>query len=288
MSELIWSTLRLSVPIVFAALGGLFSERSGVANVALEGLLLVGAFVAGAVAATTHNLELAIAAALVATMICSLGFGVICIFGRADQIVVGMGFNMLVAGIIPVLCKSWFEVTGSTPALSGENRLSSGFVLMVLAFIAAAVAHLIFGRTLFGLRLSAAGEEPYALQTQGLSYRWYRLVGLAICGALVSLGGVSLSLWQGSGYIRDMAAGRGFIALAALIFGGWRPWPTLVACLLFSFADAVQIQLQGQTIADIKMPSQLIQVLPYIFTLFILALGRQKMQAPRAINTELD
>lgn len=287
MNEILWSTLRLCIPVLFAALGGLFSERAGVANVALEGLLLIAAFVAGAVAAVTHNLELAILASLFATVLSSVVFGLICTYGRADQIVVGMGFNMLAAGLIPVFCKSWFEVTGSTPALAADDRIKSGYILVLGAFAAVLLAHGFFRGTLFGLRLSAAGEEPRALETQGLSYRKYRLIGLAICGALVSFGGICLSLWQGSGYVRDMSAGRGYIALAALIFGGWRPLPTLFACLLFSFADAIQIQLQGQSIGDIKIPSQIIQILPYAFTLLLLAFGRHRMQAPRAINSEL-
>lgn len=286
--DLLLSTLRLSVPLIFAALGGMMSERSGVANIALEAYLLVSAFAGAAVTALTGQLWLGVAAGLMASTCTALLFGATCIWGRGDQIVVGTGFNLLAVGLIPVINKSIFDITGSTPSLPTELRFHTPWIFFVLAVLGVSCLFYLFRSTRHGLRIIAAGENPAALVTQGVSYRRVRLRAVVEGGCIAGLGGVYLSLCQGSGYIREMSAGRGFIALAALIFGAWKPLPTLVACLFFAFTDAVQIQLQGQKIGDITVPNQFVQILPYVATLIVLVFYARRISAPAAINRDVN
>ena len=283
------SILRLSIPLLFAAYGGLISERSGLANVALEGKLLISAFVGAAVAATTQNPWLGLVAGVAAGAAGGWLFGALALYSRADHIVIGTAFNMLVAGLIPTITRSWFGVTGSTPQLERSARLPSDFGFFVVAIVIGGLLYWALRETRWGLRLKAAGDEPEALRVQGVSARGVRLWASALAGAVVAFGGIDLSLCQGSGYIRDMAGGRGFIALAALIFGGWRPVQTGLACLLFAAADAAQMLLQGKSVFDWVIPNSIVQIVPYIATLMVLALRRTgpAASAPRAINRPL-
>ncbi len=278
------SALRLSVPLFFAAYGGLISERAGLANVALEGLLLLSAFVGAATVATTGNPWIGLVAGISAGAIGGLVFGLSAVKSRADHIVIGIAFNMLVAGIIPTVCRAWFGVTGGTPQLDRDMRLTSDTSFLFLALIIGGILFWALRATRWGLRLKAAGDKPEALIVQGVSAAAVRIRASVLCGAVVGIGGVNLSLCQGSGYIRDMAGGRGFIALAALIFGGWKPVQTGIACLLFAFADAVQMLLQGKSIFDYAIPNSIVQIVPYAATLLLLALRRSTMNAPKAIN----
>lgn len=287
MKELLVSAMRLSVPLIFAALGGLMSERSGVANIALEALLLFSAFASGAVTALTGDVFLGVAAGLAAAAVVGAIFGSICLWGRGDQVVVGTGMNLLAAGLIPVITKAMFDRTGSTPALSSELTFHQPVYFFVVAVVAFIALEFTFRRTRHGLRITAAGENPLALRTQGVSDRKVRLRAIVEGSVIAGIGGVYLSLCQGSGYIRDMSAGRGFIALAALIFGAWRPWSTFLACLFFAFTDAIQIQLQGQKIGSFVIPNQFVQIFPYVATLLVLVLASRKMAAPAAINRNL-
>ncbi len=285
--ELIISAMRLSVPLIFAALGGLMCERSGVANIGLEALLLFSAFASGAVTALTGDMYLGIAAGLACAVVVGGIFGVICLWGRGDQIVVGTGINLLAAGLIPVITKAIFDRTGSTPALTSAQTLHEPFWFFIIGVIAFIGLEFIFRRTRHGLRITAAGENPLALRTQGVNDRVVRLRAILEGSAIAGIGGVYLALCQGSGYIRDMSAGRGFIALAALIFGAWRPWSTFLACLFFALTDAVQIQLQGKSFGTFAVPNQLIQIFPYVATLLILVVASRKMAAPAAINRDV-
>lgn len=281
------STLRVSVPLLFAAYGGLISERAGLANVALEGLLLMSAFTGAATVALTQNPWLGLGAGILAGALGGLIFGISAIKSRADHIVIGIAFNMLVAGLIPTVCRAWFGVTGGTPQLGRESRLTSDASFFVVAILVGAILWWALRATRWGLRLKAAGDEPTALIVQGVKAGWVRIQAAVLCGAVVGLGGVDLSLCQGSGYIRDMAGGRGFIALAALIFGGWRPLQTGLACLLFAAADATQMLLQGKSVFDYAIPNSIVQIVPYVATLLLLALRKSAMNAPRAINQPL-
>ena len=288
------SVLRLSVPLLFAAYGGLISERSGLANVALEGLLLVSAFAGAAITALTGNVWLGVAGGVAAGGLGGLFFGGTTLYSRADHIVMGTAFNLLVIGIIPTITRALFGVTGSTPQLSRDLRLSYDSVFFVLALAVGGIIFWSIQQTRWGLRLRAAGEEPVALTVQGVSPLRVRLMASVVAGCVVGIGGIDLSLCQGSGYIREMSGGRGFIALAALIFGGWRPLQTTLACLLFAAADAAQILLQGRSFFDWSVPNSLVQILPYLATLALLALrfggrlgGRARVMAPAAINRPL-
>lgn len=288
------SILRLSVPLLFAAFGGLISERSGLANVALEGMLLLSAFTGAAVAALIGDPWVGALAGVLAGGVGGLMFGSAALFSRADHIVMGTAFNLFIAGMIPTVTRAFFGVTGSTPQLERTARLPYDFGFFVLALLLGAVILWALNETRWGLRLRAAGDEPVALQVQGVSPLRVRLFASVLAGLVVGFGGIDLSLCQGSGYIRDMAGGRGFIALAALIFGGWRPVQTMLACLLFAAADATQILLQGKSIFDWAVPNSLVQTVPYIATLALLALrGRNALgrrstgHAPIAINRPL-
>lgn len=286
--DILMSTLRLAIPILFAAYGGMLSERSGIANIALEAKLLFAAFAGAAVVTLTGNLYVgAIAGVATAAVVGGL-FASVCIWGRGDQIIIGTAFNLLAIGLIPVMTKAVFNVTGSTPALPAEMTFDSSVGFFVMAAIVAGSCVFLFRSTRHGIRIVAAGENPASLATQGVNFRLVRLRAVIEGSAITGLGGVYLSLCQGSGYIREMSAGRGFIALAALIFGGWRPVPTFLACLFFAATDAIQIQLQGQKIGDVTVPNQFVQIVPYVATLVVLAFYSRKIIAPAAINRDLD
>lgn len=285
--ELLLSTMRLAVPLIFAALGGLMCERSGVANIALEALLLFSAFASGAITYATGDAYVGVLAGVGVAALVGALFGAICLYGRGDQIVIGTGFNLLAAGLIPVMTKGLFDRTGSTPALEASQTFHQPYMFFVIATASFIVLEFTFRRTRHGLRITAAGENPLALRTQGVSDRAVRLRAVIEGSAIAGLGGAYLALCQGSGYIRDMSAGRGFIALAALIFGAWKPWTTFLACLFFALTDAIQIQLQGQTLGTFEIPNQFIQILPYIATLLVLLFANRKVSAPAAINRDI-
>lgn len=286
IDDVLMSALRLAVPLIFAAYGGMLSERAGVANIALEANLLFAAFAGAAGAALTGSLWMGAAIGVGASVVVGTLFGSVCVWGRGDQIVIGMGFNLLAFGLIPVINKAIFGMTGSTPSLPLELKFSQTWVFFALVILAVVGYEYLFRYTRHGLRINAAGENPAALVTQGVDYKWVRLRAVVEGSVLTGIGGIYLSMSQGSGYIRDMAAGRGFIALAALIFGAWKPVPTLLACLFFGFTDAIQMLLQGQKLGGVTVPNQFVQILPYVATLFVLVFYSRRMAAPAAINQE--
>jgi len=281
--ELGVSTLRVSTPLLFAAMGGLFSERSGVINIALEGLMLVGAFAAAATAAHTGSpVEGALAGAGAGICLAAVyGFSVITL--RSDQIVAGTAINMLAVGITPFLCKVFYDSTGSTPSLPMASRFE--WSPMLWALIAVAGAQLVVYYTRFGLWVRFAGEHPAALDAAGVRVNRVRWAGVLISGALAGLGGSTLSVFLASSFSREMTAGRGFMALAALVFGKWRPIPAAIACLLFGFTDALQIRLQGVVLwGKQPVPVEFIQILPYVVTILVLAGLVGRSRAPKAIG----
>jgi general nucleoside transport system permease protein len=280
--DVIMGTLRLSIPLFFAAYGGMLCERSGIANIGLEGLLLFSAFTSAAVTSATGNLAIGIAAGLITAGIVGALFAATCIWGRADQIVAGTAFNFLAAGLIPVIGRASFHVTGSTPALPFDLRLHEPLYFVGFALVLVLLYSFLFARTRHGLRLIAAGENPLSLSAQGVSFRLVRLRAVVEGSCVVGLGGIYMSMCQGSSYIRNMSAGRGYIALAALIFGGWRPVPTMIACVFFGLTDFIQMQLQGS-----QLPNQFVQITPYVMTLLTLALLSGRMKAPHAINQDI-
>lgn len=284
IEEILLSTIRLSIPLLMAALGGMLSERSGVANIALEGFLLVSAFLAALFAHYLGNPWLATLVAVILTGVIGLMFAAVSIYGRADQIVIGMAFNLLLAGSIPVICKSLFGASGSTPSLPIENRIDSPNLFLFSALSLFLLVTWMYKKTRFGLRSIAAGENPLALISVGVTPTWIQIKAVVLGAMITALGGTFLSLCLGSGYIRNMSAGRGYIALAALIFGGWRPVPTMLACFFFGLTDALQIQIQGQSFFGISIPSQFIQILPFLAALIFVAFFSKGARAPKAIN----
>ena len=272
------SSLRLATPLLLAALGGLYSERSGVINIALEALLLAGAFTAATVTHFSGNPWLGLFAAIVAGVGVAFVHGVACIRFRADQVVSGTALNIVFLGLPQLLAGAFFASTGATPQLPQSQLLP--LAPMWIAFALVPVTWYVLDRTRFGLRVRAVGENPEAADTAGVNVARVRYLGVMLSGALAAIGGAYLSIGQASLFTRNMSAGRGFIALAALIFGNWRPVPTMLACLLFGAADALSIQMQGVS----RVPVQFIQMIPYVLTLVVLAGFIGKSRPPRALG----
>ncbi|PIU00293.1 MAG: sugar ABC transporter permease [Bdellovibrionales bacterium CG10_big_fil_rev_8_21_14_0_10_45_34] len=280
--ELIASSWRLSLPLLLASLGGLWSEKSGVANIALEGKLLTSAFAAAAVTALTHNPWLGLLAGLLAGALIAGLFAFTCIFGRGDHIVVGTGINFLAIGFLPVMTRTLFGVTGSTPRLEISERLDSTILFSVVAVSLFVFTHWFLFQTKWGLYLRAAGENPTALSSTGVLPTKVRFFSVVAGGLICALGGVYLSISEGAGYVNQMSAGRGFLALAALILGRWKPVTTFAACAAFGILDALQIQLQGMNVE--VLPSQFLTAMPFVVTLAAMAFFKARTGAPAAIN----
>ncbi|MEW6735192.1 MAG: ABC transporter permease [Acidobacteriota bacterium] len=276
--SLIGSTIRVSTPLVLAAVGGLFSERSGVINIALEGIMLAGAFTAATVTFQTQQPWLGILAAILAGMLVALIHAIACIRYRADQVVIGTAINILFLGVPALLSGALFNSTGSTPQLPREQTLPTPLILF--AFAAVPISYFLLYRTRFGLRLRTVGENPEAADTAGVSVAKMRYWGVLLSGMLAALGGAYLSIGQNSLFTRNMTAGRGYIALAALIFGNWHPIGALLACLFFGFAEAVTIRMQGV----VNIPTQFIQLIPYVLTMVVLSGFIGRVNPPRAIG----
>jgi simple sugar transport system permease protein len=294
--------------LILAALGGLFVERSGVVDVGLEGKMLGAAFAAASTASVTGSAWAGLVAAILAGTALSLIHGFASVTHYGNQVVAGMALNIMVAGLGPVLANAWFQQSGQTPILSNQARfgpidlpfarslepvpllgpiyrdvVSGHNVLVYLTAAIVPLAAWVLYRTSFGLRLRAVGENPAAVDTAGISVQRLRYQALIICGVLSGIAGAYLSTAHNAGFIRDMTAGKGYLALAALIFGKWRPLPTLFACLLFAFTDALQIRLQGVELPGVgAIPVQAIQALPYLLTVLLLAGFVGKSVAPKA------
>ncbi len=304
------ATLRVSTPLILCAMAGLFSERSGVIDIGLEGKMLAAAFAAGSLAALTGSAWLALLAAIGVGVAMALVHAFACVTHRGNQVVSGLAINVLASGLTVVLGIAWFRQGGQTPSLPSEARfmplqlpladtLASVPVLgplyrdvisghNLLVYIALTIVPLtwwIVYRTRFGLRLRAVGENPLAVDTAGISVARLRYSAVLICGALCGVAGCYLAIAQNAAFVREMTAGQGYIALAAMIFGKWRPLPAMIACLMFGFLDAVAIRLQGIELPVIgEVPVQLIQALPYILTVVLLAGFIGRAVAPKAIG----
>jgi general nucleoside transport system permease protein len=284
-TALIWSTVRLATPLVLAAMGGLMSERSGVINIALEGMMLAGAFTAAAVTYAAGNPYIGLAAGMTAGLAIAAIHALVSIRYKADQVVTGTAINILMLGMPAFLSGAFFLSSGSTPQIPKEQLIPR--LPIVIAFlIAVPVIWYVLYRTPFGLRLRSVGENPEAADAAGVGVARMRYWGVLLSGVLAGLGGAYLSIGQSSLFTRNMTAGRGFIALAALIFGKWRPVQTMLACLLFGFTEAVSIQMQGV----VKLPSgddipvQFVQMVPYVLTIIVLAGFIGHSRPPRALG----
>jgi general nucleoside transport system permease protein len=279
---LLFSAIRLATPLLLAALGGLFSERAGVINIALEGLMLAGAFTAASVTHYAHNPWVGLLAGICAGVVAAGVHAVACIRFKADQVVSGTAINMLFLGLPALFSGALFASSGSTPQIPKDQLIP--WTPVIIAFVLVPVTWYILYRTAFGLRLRSVGENPEAADAAGVSVKKIRYTAVLLSGALAAIGGAYLSIGQSSLFTRNMTSGRGFIALAALIFGKWRPVQTMLACLLFGFTEAVAIQLQGVKIRGDEIPNQFIQIIPYVLTIVVLAGFIGQSRAPRALG----
>ncbi len=282
--------IRSATPLIFAALGGMFSERAGVINIALEGLMLAGAFTAAVVTYEMQNPYLGFFAGMAVGAIVALIFAFAVIRFEADQVVTGFAISMLMLGLPAVISSRLYDSAGSTQQIAKEfllldisNRLS---IASILAFLIVPICWYVLYKTPFGLRIRAAGENPEAADAAGVNVIRLRYIAVIISGALAAAGGAYLSIGQSSLFTRGMTAGRGYIALAALILAKWKPIPVLFACLFFGFTEALSIQMQGV----IKMPSgedipvQFIQMIPYVLTIIVLAGFIGSSRAPKSLG----
>jgi len=273
------STIRLATPLLLAALGGLLSERSGVINIALEGLMLAGAFTGAAVTHYAGSPWIGLLGGIAAGIFIASVHAIACIRFDSDQVVTGTAVNILMLGIPTLLSGALFGTTGSTPQIPRTNLIPNAPI--IIAFALVPLTWYVLYRTPFGLRLRAAGESPEAADTAGISVARIRYAGVLLSGALAAIGGAYLSIGQSSLFTRNMTSGRGYIALAAVIFGKWRPVQTMLACLLFGFAEAAAIQMQG-VIPRVRV--EYIQIIPYVLTMVVLAGFIGTSRAPRALG----
>ena len=306
--QLASSSLRLATPLLLACLAGLYSERAGIFDIGLEGKMLAAAFAAGAFAAVTGSAWIGLLAGITASGALSLLHGVASITLKGNQLISGVAINFLASGLTALIGQNWFGMGGQTPQLKPdqrflslewplvetiapipligpiyENLISGHNILVYLALLAVPATWWVLYRTRFGLRLRAVGENPGAVDTAGVSVVRLRFAAVMICGLLCGIAGAYLSTGMAAGFNRDMTAGKGFIALAALIFAKWRPWPALGACLLFGLLEAIGIRYQSITIPGVGVvPVQFMQALPYILTVIILAGFVGKAIPPKA------
>jgi ABC-type uncharacterized transport system permease subunit len=288
---LLFSTIRLATPLIFAALGGMFSERSGVINIALEGLMLAGAFTAAVATYELSNPYIGFLCGVAAGGALAMVFAVAVIKFEADQVVAGFSISLLMIGLPAVISSAVYDSAGSTQQIAKEfllpelfnNRIS---VASLLAFALIPVCWYILYKTPFGLRLRATGENPAAADAAGVNVIVLRYAAVIISGLLAAAGGAYLSIGQSSLFTRGMTAGRGYIALAALILAKWKPVPVLLACLFFGFTEALSIQIQGvwKLPSGEEIPVQFIQIIPYVLTIIVLAGFIGLSRAPKALG----
>ena len=310
IASLLNSTFRISTPLVFAAMAGLFAERSGVIDFGLEGKMLAAAFVAAVGSYFFGSPWVGLLLAIIACVSLSMLHGFASVTHRGDQVVSCVAINILMIGLTTALAAAWFGQQGLTPTLTDEQRffeinlpfteelsvvpilgpiysevISGHYIFVYIAYLIVPIVYWIVFKTRFGLRIRAVGENPSAVDTAGINVNLMRYKALAVNGVLVAFAGAYLSTAINANFFREMSAGRGYLALAALIFGKWKPKTALIACLLFGFTDALQIRLQGVPIPGIGLvPVQFIQAIPYVLTVVLLAGFVGKAIAPNAIG----
>ncbi len=305
--QILDSTVRLATPLLLACLAGLFSERAGIFDIGLEGKMLAAAFFSAATAALTGSVWLGLLAGIVSSMVFAGIHGLASITFRGNQLISGVAINFLASGLTVLIAQDWFQQGGRTPSLSGPERfgpielpfasalegvpifgpiyselISGHTILVYVALAAVPISWYVLFRSRFGLRLRAVGENPGAVDTAGISVTQLRYAAVAICGLLCGLAGAYLATGLAAGFVKEMSAGRGFIALAALIFAKWRPWYALYACLLFGLLEAIGNRYQNIELLGVTLPVQFMQALPYILTVVILAGFVGRAIPPRA------
>ena len=308
--SLLDSTIRIATPLIFCAMAGIFSERSGIIDIGLEGKMLLSAFVAASATFLTGSPWIGLLSAVLASGFTSLIHAFACITNKGDQVISGLAINILASGLTITVGIALFSRGGQTPPLNSDQRfmpidfpfqnlvdnipffgdlysevLSGHNILVYLSLLGVFLTYYVVFKTRFGLRLRAVGEKPEAVDTAGISVIRMRYQAVIIAGMLCGFAGAYLSIAHGAGFGREMSAGKGYIALAAMIFGKWNPIPTLFACLLFGFLEALGNRLQGVDLYIIgEVPVQFMQALPYILTVILLAGFIGKARAPGAIG----
>lgn len=304
------STVRNAPVLIFAAMAGLFAERSGVIDIGLEGKILASAFVSAAVAFATQNPWYGVAAGMAVSVALAMLQAYVAITQKGNQLVGGIAINIAMSGLTFVLAQFFFQQGGRTPDL-GQARLfdvvlpgsaavenipflgwlyahliGGHSVLVYLAFALVPLVHWVIYHSRFGLRLRACGENPHAADAAGVNVERQRYLAMLVAGVLCSFSGAYLAIVQSGFFLRDMSAGAGYLALTAMVFGNWRPVYTFLGCLMFGFFGAVQIQIEGVELPVVgRIPGSLIQMVPYVVTVIVLAGLMAKSVAPKALGT---
>ena len=298
MTQFIAMTLRLSIPLVLGAMCGTIAERGGIILLGVEGLMLIGAFSGVLGSFLTGNAYLGLLIAIMVGAACGLLYAAFCLKLRAHQNVVGVGVNMFASGITAVLLKVFWDREGMTDPVAAIKSFSvpvlkdipvigacfdeqSPYLYLMLLVVIG--VWIVFYKTKAGLRYRAIAEHPQAAQTSGINVNKYRYVGMAVAGMIAGIGGSYLSISQNNLFVVDMIAGRGFMGLAANIFGGWTPGGSLGAGMIFALAQSARFYL-----SDVNIPTQFIQMIPYALTLFILLFIGKKAKGPEALGKLVD
>lgn len=309
IGSILVSTVRNAPVLIFAGMAGLFAERSGVIDIGLEGKILASAFVSAAVAYVTQNPWNGIAAGMLVSVLLATLQAYVAITQKGNQLVAGIAINIAMSGLTFVVAQYIFQQGGRTPDI-GQARLfdvvlpgtaaiadvpfigwvyahliGGHSVLVYLAFALVPLVHWLLYHTRFGLRLRACGENPHAADAAGVNVARQRYTTMIVAGVLCSFSGAYLSIVQSGFFLRDMSAGAGYLALTAMVFGNWRPVYTFLGCLMFGFFAAVQIQIEGVELPLIgRLPGSLIQMVPYVVTVIVLAGLMAKSVAPKALG----
>jgi simple sugar transport system permease protein len=309
VASIVVTTIRNAPVLMFAALAGLFAERSGVVDIGLEGKILASAFVSAAVGYATQNPWYGVAAAIAVSVAIAMVQAFVSITQKGNQLVAGIAINIAMSGLTFVVAQFFFQQGGRTPDL-GDARfteivlpgtaalanvpfigwlygqvIGGHSVLVYLAFLLLPVVHWVVYHSRFGLRLRACGENPHAADAAGVSVERTRYMAMFVAGVLCSFSGSYLAIVQSGFFLRDMSAGAGYLALTALVFGNWRPLHTVLGCLMFAMFQAIQIQIEGVDLPVVgRIPGSLIQMIPYVVTVVVLAGLMAKSVAPKAIG----
>jgi simple sugar transport system permease protein len=289
------AAIRAATPILYPALAGIFSERAGVLNIALEGIMLISAVAAVIGSYYTGSAWLGVLCAIIAGMLTSLIHAFMCVNLGADQAIVGTGINILGAGLPSFLLLKLFGSQGISPIVERIHEVRLPLIadlpiigpvlgkqgpLVYIALVMVPVSWYVLFKTPFGLRLRAVGEHPHAAETVGVDVYVMRYAGVLISGVLAALGGAFLAVSYLAQFTKLMTAGRGFIGLAAMIFGRWNPWGAMFSCLLFGFADALQASAQA---ANVPIAPQFLRMLPYVLTIIALIGAMGRAEGPAAV-----
>jgi len=293
--------VRMAIPILLAATGEVFAERSGILNINLEGQMLVGAFISFIVGFYSHSLIISLVAGAAAGMLMALIMALCCVRWQCNHVVIGITLNMFALGCTSFWYRVIFGVTTSPPkadVVSGNlpipllskipalgDILFNQNILFYLSVIIVFVSYYVLRKMQFGLQLRSAGEYPRAAETMGVNVAKMRYIAMAICGILAGMGGSFLSLISLNRFVDNITASRGFIALAIVIFGKWDPWRVFLASLLFGTTDALQLRLQAVGVAA---PYQLLMMLPYVLTILVMIVTAKRSHSPAALGTNYE